>query len=153
MPIGSDTQVQKGRLPHLTKPDKTYFVTFCSKSRRHLTPAERDLALRACVDGHRQLYWMHCAVIMPDHVHLLITPFNDFPLPNAIGRIKGASAYQINKLRLSSSHVWQREYFDRIVRSDESLSAKADYIWNNPVRKRLVAAANEWPWFWRAPAG
>jgi len=96
---------------------------------------------------------MHCAVIMPDHVHLLITPYDVLSLPKAIGRIKGASAYQINKVRLSSAHVWQREYFDRIVRSDESLSAKADYIWNNPVRKRLVATGDEWPWFWRAPAG
>ena len=45
--------------------------------------------------------------------------------------------------------VWQRGYFDHRLRADErgqQLSAKMNYIRQNPVRARLVASADEWPW-------
>jgi hypothetical protein len=44
--------------------------------------------------------------------------------------------------------VWQRESFDRILRSGDDLRAKAEYIANNPVRKGFVRTSAEWRWLW-----
>jgi putative transposase len=42
--------------------------------------------------------------------------------------------------------VWQEEFFDHVLRSDESYSEKWDYVRQNPVRVGLVADADDWPW-------
>ncbi len=52
--------------------------------------------------------------------------------------IKGASAHSINKLLKRRGHVWQDESFDHILRSEEKMISKVEYICQNPVRKGLV---------------
>jgi REP element-mobilizing transposase RayT len=146
--IADDTHVYRGRLPHLTRPGTTYFVTFCTASRRELLPADRDVVLAVCVDGHQTFYWLDCVNVMPDHVHLIITPYEQTTLPVVIGRIKGGSAF-----RTKRGGVWQRDYFDRIIRSDDDLAKKIEYIANNPVRKGLVERAEDWPWWWSSWSG
>jgi REP element-mobilizing transposase RayT len=44
------------------------------------------------------------------------------------------------------STVWQEEFFDHLLRSQESFEQKWDYVSQNPVRKGLVRSAQEWPW-------
>ncbi len=149
--IGNDTFAYRRRLPHLSKNQKTYFVTFVTRKRHVLEPRARDIVLRSCVHDHDVKYWLHCAVVMPDHAHLLLTTFEDVLLTRAIADIKSASAHLINRAMLRSGPVWQIETFDHILRSDEKTVEKADYILQNPVRKGLVANAREWPWFWSAP--
>src|SRR5206468_3171753 len=86
---------------------------------------------------------------MPDHVHLICTPYNPYVLATILRRVKGNSARQINLKRGESGAVWQREYFDRILRSDEDVREKAEYICNNPVRAGLVREISEYRWIWR----
>jgi hypothetical protein len=43
---------------------------------------------------------------------------------------------------------WQRDFFEHRLRHDESLQAKTEYILQNPVRAKLVARAEDWPWVW-----
>ena len=78
-------------------------------------------------------YYLQTAVIMPDHVHLLLTPL-DTSLAETMKRIKGASAREVNRELGGKGSLWQREYFDREIRSSENLRAKGEYIANNPVR-------------------
>ena len=103
---------------------------------------------------HGTKFRLHAAVVMPDHVHLSMTPLTDdggvsFGLPEIIGGMKSASAHRINRLLGRRGPVWQTEYFDHVLRSDESARQKAEYICANPVRAGLVANEDEWPWLWR----
>jgi putative transposase len=42
--------------------------------------------------------------------------------------------------------IWQAEFFDHLLRSEESYDQKWDYVWKNPMRKGLVKSSDEWPW-------
>jgi putative transposase len=149
MAIGSDTYAYRRDLPHLQKSEKTYFVTF--RTHRHfvLPPKARDIVLEVVTRDHEVTYWLHCAVVMPDHVHLLIATLDAWPLARVTHRLKGVSAHLINRHCGRRGHVWQHESFDRILRSDESARKVAEYISQNPVRKALVATADEYRWLWR----
>jgi len=90
---------------------------------------------------------------MPDHVHLLLTALGDeegwpYGLPAILKLIKGASARSVNKLLGSSGPVWQEESFDHVLRSQESLEKKLEYIRQNPVRRGLVKKPEDYRWLW-----
>jgi REP-associated tyrosine transposase len=81
---------------------------------------------------------LHTVIVIPDHAHLLLSPLRDvegwnFSLPQIMHAIKGASARKINVLLGRSGPVWQEEFFDHVLRSNESLAKKVDYICQNPV--------------------
>jgi REP element-mobilizing transposase RayT len=63
--------------------------------------------------------------------------------------IKGASARKINVLLGRSGAMWQEEFFDHVLRSNDSLAAKVDYIYQNRVRAGLVKVEGEYRWLWR----
>jgi REP element-mobilizing transposase RayT len=87
-------------------------------------------------------------IVMPDHVHLIVMPYENSALAAVLRRMKGASSWFVNRHLATRGTVWQRESFDRIVRSEESLEAKREYLLNNPVRAGLVARWGAYPWFW-----
>ena len=66
-------------------------ASFEDGARRCLPPA-RDIVLATCVRGHERHFWLACVVVMPDHVHLIVTPYDHTNLPAVIGRIKGGSS-------------------------------------------------------------
>ena len=80
---------------------------------------------------------------------LLLNPFEN-PVSDVMKRIKGSSAREVNRLTGDFGSLWQREYFDRQLRSDEDVRAKAEYIAMNPVRAGLVTKPDDYPWLWRA---
>jgi REP element-mobilizing transposase RayT len=149
------------RLPHLQKADADLFITFCTGARKVLPQEARDLVLRHCLreggithfagEGARATkiieakprIHLHAIVVMPDHVHLLVKPLRDengwpFPLVDILQCFKSATAHRINKLLGTSGPVWEEESFDHVLRSDESLKDKREYIRQNPVRAKLV---------------
>jgi len=141
------------RLPHYQKFDHVLFVTFC-KSLRTPFPAEaRDIVLRHCIWENEKRVALHAAVVMPDHVHLLLTPLRDgtgspYPLSHVLKLIKGVSARRINQLLGSSGPVWQEESFDHVLRSEESFEEKLEYLRQNPVRKGLAQKPEDYRWLW-----
>ena len=157
MPVGDDTIAYRRHLPHLTKPGKTFFVTFRTRNGFVLPPASRRVALETFIELHEVSCWLHCAVVMPDHVHLLVMPFESTNLSTLMKQLKGGSSYRINRVLGRTGPLWQHESFDHILRSDETLRMKADYICDNPVRAGLVQSSSEYRWLWRAaderPAG
>lgn len=142
-------------LPHIQRPGSTLFITFSTWRRWVLPESVRDVVLRHCLHHHLAKLQMHAAVVMPDHVHLLLTPLrdaagNDFGLSEMMSGIKGASAHSVNRLLERRGHVWQDESFDHMLRSDEGVRQKAEYICANPVRAGLVSTVDEYRWMWRA---
>ncbi len=98
-------QFYRRNLPHLQRDFKPHFVTFVTKFRWILPDWARDIALSSCCHDHREKYELYVAVVMPDHVHLILTPLVDerlreiFSLMKIMQAIKGASGRAIN-LRL-----------------------------------------------------
>jgi REP element-mobilizing transposase RayT len=142
-------------LPHLQRDRKPHFITFVTKRRRVLPDWAREIVLACCMHDHETKYNLPVAVVMPDHVHVILTPLIDevhgriFPLPEIMKAIKGASSHTINRQLGSHDAIWQEESFDHVLRSSEGLDAKIDYILQNPVRAGLVKVATEYPWSWR----
>jgi putative transposase len=153
MPIRDDTHAYRRILPHLLRRERTYYVTFCTID-RHVLPAEvRDVVLSNCIRKHDRLYWLDCVTVMPDHVHLIVTPFDVLSLERLLGRIKGASARAANVFLGRSGPLWQQESFDRIARKGDFLAKKRLYILENPVRAGLVSRWEDYPWSWTWEGG
>ena len=86
-------------------------------------------------DGDR--YALGEFVVMPNHVHLLVTPAPDWELSQLEQSWKSISAKRINALRGATGSIWQHESFDRIVRSAADLVFYERYIRGNPIQARL----------------
>jgi hypothetical protein len=95
---------------------------------------------------------------MPDHVHFLIQPWpkeNDdagnvvfWPLNELLHSIKSFSAHEINRIERKSGAVWEKERFDRYVRSDRDLEEKFRYILRNPWDTGVAGQNDDYPWVW-----
>ncbi len=141
-------------LPHLQRPGKPVFITFTTWKRKTLPERVRQLVLDCVVAGHAVRFSLHATVIMPDHVHVLLTPMSDehgetYGIAQIMQAIKGASAHAVNKALSHSGRVWQPESFDHVLRSDESMRQKAEYICANPVRAALVQSEDDYAYLWR----
>jgi thiamine-phosphate pyrophosphorylase len=150
------------RLPHLQRDYKAIFVTFRTWDSLVLPEAARDVVLKSCLHDHGVKLRLHAAVVMPDHVHLILTALADptgqqYSLLEILQSLKGASAHAVNKLLERQGPVWQDESFDHVLRSNESLLEKIEYVRQNPVRKGLVTEPRDYRWFWEEepekPAG
>jgi REP element-mobilizing transposase RayT len=140
-------------LPHRQWLNKVYFLTFCTHGRRELSPGSRNIVLETCLFGNGKLFQLHAAVVMPDHVHLLLTPAIDeqgpISIPEIMQAIKGASAHRINKYLGRKGRVWQDESFDRAMREVDNVRGKIEYIVGNPVRAGLAKNPLDYHWLWR----
>ena len=96
-----------------------------------------------CFDGQRcrVLAW----VVMPNHVHVLIGVFPNWPLRSLVKSWKSYTARAINDRLGRRGALWQADYFDRFIRDDAHLRSEIDYIEDNPVKAGLVACAADWP--------
>lgn len=83
-------------------------------------------------------------VIMPDHLHWLMTLRGDGGLSEVMRRLKGRSARLLAQ-RTGVRPFWQRAYYDHAVRAEEDLRAIARYIVANPIRRGLVQRAGDYP--------
>ena len=84
-------------------------------------------------------FYQLCAVsIMPNHVHLLIQQKQDLSI--VMQKIKGAMAFQINKLLSRKGHFWEKSYFDKAVRDERHFNTVYEYIKNNAGKVQLSDA-------------
>ena len=146
------------RLPHYQSDDGTLFVTFCVGSYDPLPESVRSIVLQHCLHDHGTKTHVHAAVVMPDHVHLLLTPLRDasgnlYSLVEILQGIKGASAHSVNRALRRSGPVWQEESFDHVLRSEESFEEKVEYVRQNPVRRGLAIRPEDYPWLWLEKSG
>jgi len=89
-------------------------------------------------------YLLHAFVIMPDHVHILLTP--NASLEKTVQFIKGGFSYRAKKELGSNMEVWQKGFSDHRIRDAEDYLRHVEYIRQNPVRKHLCEHAEEYPY-------
>jgi putative transposase len=100
------------------------------------------IELRAETETH---YDLHAFVVMPNHVHLLLTPWIE--LATITRTMKGRSARRANVLLArTGTPFWQDESFDHWIRHPQQFHKVRAYIERNPVRAGLVRQADQWPW-------
>ncbi|HEX7569212.1 MAG TPA: alanine--tRNA ligase-related protein, partial [Verrucomicrobiae bacterium] len=155
--VGS--KYSKRNLPHFERPWAKYMVTFTTINHRQLSSRARDIVLESLLFTHRQRRWqLFAACVMPDHVHVLFEPQvkeqdpdgnPDFwSLTELLHSVKSFTAHEINKAEGSSGRVWEKESFDRMMRSDADLEEKFHYICRNPWDNGVVPMTEPYKWLW-----
>jgi putative transposase len=145
MPKYPRTPPRLGRIfPH----DPLYFVTCCTQERRSILANDRVHA--AFVEFAARAQTTHNVavgryVIMPDHIHFFVAGDPNFKLGAWVGTLKRIVAERVTS-RQPAAPVWQRGFFDHVLRSSESYSEKWNYVRDNPVRAGLVKKADDWPY-------
>jgi putative transposase len=76
-------------------------------------------------------------VVMPNHVHAVLVQNPDYSLEKLIRSWKTFTSRNINKLLVRSGSLWQRDYFDRLVRDETHLANCVRYVRRNPEKARL----------------
>jgi putative transposase len=133
------------RIPVLLPLEKTvaYFITLCVEDRKRvLANAEALTAFEACVARLEGKWFIHSAILMPDHLHLIAYPFERHA---AIGNLSAAIKRWMRQT-LQAKWLWQPGCFDHLLRSGESADAKWEYIRENPVRHGYVKDWRDWPY-------
>jgi REP element-mobilizing transposase RayT len=91
-----------------------------------------------------QRYELHAFVVMPNHVHLLVT--SNVPNAKWLGPMKGFTGSMGNRILKRTGPFWQDESYDHLVRDGEEFSRIRWYIENNPVTAGLVARPEDFRW-------
>ena len=129
------------RPTRLISPPGTYFLTFSTWQRRELFVVEEyaRLFLKTLYHYRRAgRYQVHAFVLMPDHVHLLLTPAQDVTIERAVQLIKGAYSHTLGSIRGRCAEVWQRGFTDHRIRDGNDFAHHQNYIHQNPVVGHLV---------------
>lgn len=153
---GEELRIWERRLPHWELNEAVYFVTFNTWEKLELTPAARQVVVEACLFFHNQRYKIFALVVMPDHVHLLMQPWQKsasefWSLSAIMNSIKGYSAKQISKVMNHIGVVWQDERYDRIIRNEQEFVDTWNYIRQNPVAANLSTTPETYPYLWQTP--
>jgi len=93
----------------------------------------------------QQRYRLHAWVVMPNHVHVLVTPLHDYSLSSILHSWKSFTAKEANKLLGRGGAFWLEEYFDRAVRDENHFRRVIEYIDYNPVKAGLCVQPEDWP--------
>ena len=89
-------------------------------------------------EGER--YRLDAWVVMPNHVHVIVTPLEGHQLRDILHGWKRFTALEINRKRGKQGQLWQHESYDHIVRNERSLARIQRYIEENPIRARIKVA-------------
>jgi putative transposase len=116
----------------------TYFVTTQTFGRRKLFQVDQLAELLVKTLFHyrdEQKYLLHEFVIMPDHLHLILTP-NDITLERAVQFIKGGYSHAVGQTG-RKREIWQKGFTDHRIRDAGDYQKHREYIHQNPVHARL----------------
>ena len=119
----------------------------CTLRRPRIAEMTQASLLRFNSQRYRLIAW----VVMPNHVHVLFTPTNGWTVARIMASWKKFTARKICDSRRDEGEepctpVWHREYWDRYIRNQQHLDQSIRYIHLNPVKARLVTAAEKWRW-------
>jgi putative transposase len=130
--------------------DRIFFVTTNTHFRQPIfrREATAKLLIETLAHYHAQnKFLLHEFIIMPDHVHALLTPAEEISLERAMQFIKGGFSYRLQ----FRGPVWQASFTNHRVRDAQDYEHHREYIRMNPVRARLVARAEDYPYSSAAP--
>jgi len=122
------------------QPGRIYFVTIDTNFKKCLFTNEsfNKEIIHVLINEKKDRYKIYVYCLMPDHLHFLIsTNSAKFSVIDYVNRFKGLTtriAWKYTKERV----LWQRRFYDHIIRKEEDVKQISEYILNNPVRKNLV---------------
>jgi len=125
---------------------QTYMITSSTWERRELFRNERwaKLLIDTIYHYRDQAYLLHEFVIMPDHIHVLLTPLTS--LEKAVQFIKGGFSYRAKKELGSKMEVWQKGFQDHRIRDANDYAIHVSCIHHNPVKEHFCQRAEECPY-------
>ena len=157
-PQSEGARYTKRHLPHFDRPWAVYAITIRTRRRNKLSGAARTIVLDAFRHFHDKRYELYAACVMPDNAHVLLQPWpreydaNDnavfWSVAELMQSIKSFTAHQINKLQKTSVPVWEKESFDRLIRSDRDLQEKFHSILRNPWDSGVAKQNEDYQWVW-----
>ncbi len=124
---------------------RTYFITTSTANRRRIFQVEANAQLLIDVLLEQRVknrFHLHAFVLMPDHMHAILTPAPDVSLEKAVQFIKGNFSHRLK----SKLPIWTPSFNETQIRDLESFESLRSYILQNPVRAKLVAIAEEFPY-------
>jgi REP element-mobilizing transposase RayT len=142
---------ERESLPHLPVRDRVnqsiiQYVTLSVARRRSLL-SRRDAAAVILAAWAKASSWrVGRYVIMPDHLHLFSAPATMPAEPLKAWLLFWRAEVSRHWPRVAEKPIWQKDFFDRQLRSGESYHEKWLYVWYNPVRAGLVARPEDWPY-------
>ena len=129
-----------------------YFITSCTESRRRVLANRDTLAVlrEEFETAHKRYGWtIGRYVVMPDHLHFFCGQggaAETVSLSRFVGGFKQWTAKRILRAMGLDAPLWQREFFDHLLRTPESYERKWRYVLENPVRAGLVVKSEDWPY-------
>src|ERR1700761_6975953 len=124
-----------------------HFITISCYHRQSFlnTSASRDMFVET-LEETRQKYEFRVAgyVVMPEHVHLLVSEPNVGTLSTVLQVVKQRTTRKVNDV--IKGQMWQRRFYDFNVFTQEKQTEKLLYIHENPVKRGLVLSAEDWKW-------
>lgn len=123
-----------------------FFVTTCVEDRRPVLVGKLvdELVEHTRREARRCGFAIYAYCVMPDHFHLLVYPMDDHTdLISFASGVKQATGYAFRQR--TGRKLWQKSFYDHVLREQEDEKAVAYYLWMNPVRKRLCLDPRQWP--------
>jgi REP element-mobilizing transposase RayT len=115
-------------------------------------PANATIVAQAFHHFDHSRYLLHAWVIMPNHVHLLLSLAENSSLENIVASWKRFTAHEICKQTHATGSLWQKDYFDRLIRDWDHFMNVSRYIRRNPDKAKLPVGSfilYEAPWVQR----
>jgi putative transposase len=123
----------------------SYFITSSTYQRRLIFQSDPLARLFVEVMLHyrqENKYLLHAFVVMPDHVHLLLTP--SLTLERALQLIKGGFSFRAKKELGFGGEIWEKSFYDRRIRDLAEFESCRNYIHQNPVKAGLAETAKKY---------
>lgn len=124
---------------------RTFFITAVTAQRRRLFQSDANARLFLQLlddDRAKGRYRLHAFVLMPDHIHLLLTPAHDISIEKAVQFIKGGFSFRLK----SKMPVWEDSFRKLRMQNTASCESHRSYIHQNPVRAHLSDRAGDYPY-------
>ena len=129
-----------------SNPAQVYFLTICASE--GTSPfLDKDLSSQTIKSlffyRNQRGIRLYSYCVMPDHLHLVMSPANEFGVSQFVSNLKSYTTKLAQEKGLNKK-LWQKSFYDHIIREDESLLKICEYVLANPVRKGLVDRPEEW---------
>lgn len=128
---------------------QSHFITFSCYHRQPRFSSSHiyDLFIH-CLEQMRRHFSLciYGYVVMPEHVHLLISEPLTGTIADAMRFLKLTFAKRLRLVEGGDGPFWQKRYYDRNVRDAHEFSVKLQYLHRNPVKRGLVSTPEEWRW-------
>jgi REP element-mobilizing transposase RayT len=140
-------------LVHATEPERKKVLAqrteaYCDQGHGSCVledPRVARIVQETLFENHAFKLELHGWVVMPNHVHVLLTP-KEVELAEWVKALKGASSFAINGLLDRKGRLWQPGYFDRFIRDSKHFDGVRRYLEWNPVKAKLCTDPKRWAW-------